>query len=381
MVRLHSAQNSVHRASDYLSIGVNGDKGVARISPVKAGQTIIFEWRDHPDDSAPGAIDKSHKGPCAVYMKKVDNAAANNNAAGDGWFKIMELGFDEEHQEWCTEKLNPKKGHLAAKVPEDLAPGYYLVRPELLALHQADKNPPDPQFYVGCAQIFLASDGKSKPKNTVSIPGYVSLKTPAMTYNVWRDPLPLPFPNFGPPLYQSGKTRSRLGKRAMVQTQGLKPDGCVMENANWCAFMPPSYADQDGCWAVSHAEETARFKLITGRLPRIATRSLMSVTSRHHQLGVRTAVNGKNIALLCVTNVVVVTTKAHYHAKIICRVQSKSLRAARYLRMVLCVPQRRALATKIKLRARHLIHQRAIRPPHQPTEPWPCNLSHPVMVP
>ena len=223
---------------------------MARIVPVKAGAAVTFEWRDHPDASAPGAIDISHKGPCAVYMKKVENSAASNNAAGDGWFKIMELGYDEQTKKWCTEQLSPNNGHLAAKVPQDLAPGYYLLRPELLALHQADKNPPDPQFYVGCAQIFLLSDGSSKPKNTVPIPGYVDLKTPAMTYNVWKVPLQLPFPDFGPPLYSPLKPKFRRDKRAVTQTFGLKPDNCAMTNANWCAFMPPTYSDQNGCWAV-----------------------------------------------------------------------------------------------------------------------------------
>ena len=184
-------------------------------------------------------------------MKKVDNAAANNTAAGDGWFKIMEDIYDSATGKWCTEKLNPDNGHLAATIPKDLASGYYLMRPELLALHQADKTPPDPQFYIGCAQIFLSSGGSATPKHTVSIPNYVNLQTPAMTYNVWQVPLKLPFPAFGPPVYTAGASKRDLGERAMSQTFGLKPADCVIENANWCSKMPPKYSDQNGCWAVS----------------------------------------------------------------------------------------------------------------------------------
>lgn len=184
-------------------------------------------------------------------MKKVDNAAANKTAGGDGWFKIMEDGYDEKAKKWCTEKLIPNNGHLAAKVPGDLAPGYYLLRPELLALHQADKNPPDPQFYVGCAQLFISSDGSAQPKDTVSIPGYVSLQTPAMTYNIWKQPLELPFPDFGPPVYNADHVKRAVQGRDVTQKIGLKPDDCVMQNANWCGFMPPNYSDQTGCWEVS----------------------------------------------------------------------------------------------------------------------------------
>ncbi len=234
-----------------MACGVNGEKGVSRVAGANAGSTLVFEWRDWPDGSQPGSIDISHKGPCAVYMKKVDNSAASNNAAGNGWFKIMEDGYDSQAGKWCTEKLIPNDGHLAATIPKDLAAGYYLVRPELLALHQADKTPPDPQFYVGCAQIFLSSSGSANPPNTVSIPGYVSMKTPAMTFNIWQVPMKLPFPDFGPPVYTGGSSKRDVQARANTQIIGLKPDNCVMTNGNWCGFMPPKYTDQNSCWTVS----------------------------------------------------------------------------------------------------------------------------------
>lgn len=139
---------------------------------------------------------------------------------------------------------------MAATIPQDLAAGYYLVRPELLALHQADKTPPDPQFYVGCAQIFLASTGSATPTNTVPIPGYVNMSTPAMTYNIWAVPLKLPFPDFGPPVYIASSTKRSVQARTIAQTIGVKPEACVMTNANWCGFMPPEYSDQTSCYTV-----------------------------------------------------------------------------------------------------------------------------------
>ena len=71
-----------------MNLGVNGEVGVARVCPANAGSTLTFEFHEWPDMSQPGAIDPSHKGPCAVYMKHVDSAIANNTAGGDGWFKI-----------------------------------------------------------------------------------------------------------------------------------------------------------------------------------------------------------------------------------------------------------------------------------------------------
>jgi len=241
-----------------MACGVNGETGVSRIATANAGSTLAFEWRTWPDGSKAGSIDPVHKGPCAVYMKKVDNSAASNNAAGDGWFKIMEDGYDSTAGKWCTEKLIPNDGHLAATIPKDLAAGYYLVRPELLALHQADKTPPDPQFYIGCAQIFLKSTGSATPPNTVSIPGYVNMSTPAMTFNIWNIPMKLPFPDFGPSLDTGGSSKRDLKERTTTtQTIGLKPENCVMVNGNWCGFMPPSYSSQNNCYTVSHQHREA----------------------------------------------------------------------------------------------------------------------------
>lgn len=237
--------------AEWFFLGVNGKNGVARVCGAKAGSKLTFEYRYWPDGSQPGAIDISHKGPCEVYMKKVDSAI-KDQAIGDGWFSIYRDDYDSASKKWCTEKLITNNGHLSVTVPKDLAPGSYLVRPALLALHQADKNPPDPQFYVGCAQIFLTSDGAAKPKNTVSIPGYVSFNDPAMTYHVWDNELK-PFQWFGATPYTAGSgTKRGLEVRAdtLTQTEGLEPANCLIRNNNWCGIKLPTSSDEGSCWKV-----------------------------------------------------------------------------------------------------------------------------------
>ncbi|KAK2754786.1 hypothetical protein FQN54_006679 [Arachnomyces sp. PD_36] len=260
-----------------VACGIDGEKGVARVCPVSAASTLTFEFREWPDGSNPGSIDDGHKGPCSVYMKKVDSAIADNNAAGDGWFKIWDSTYDDG--KWCTEKMIENNGHISVKVPEDIAGGYYLVRTELLALHAAVDSPPDPQFYVGCAQVFVESTGTAKP-DTVDIgEGFYDLDIPGLTYNIYDQPLKLPYPGFGPQAYKSKTLSSRrsddkistvgLGSpvqqsrsrnvetpkkpetSALKQKEGLKPKGCVMQNANWCGFEVPSYDNETDCWKSS----------------------------------------------------------------------------------------------------------------------------------
>lgn len=237
--------------AEWFFLGINGKNGVARVCGAKAGSKLTFEYRYWPDGSQPGAIDISHKGPCEVYMKKVDSAI-KDQAIGDGWFSIYRDDYDSASKKWCTEKLITNNGHLSVTVPNDLAPGYYLVRPALLALHQADKTPPDPQFYVGCAQIFLTSNGAAKPRNTVSIPGYVSFNDPAMTYHIWDNVLK-PFQWFGATPYTSGSgTKRDLEVRAdtLTQTEGLEPANCLIPNNNWCGTKLPTSTDESSCWTV-----------------------------------------------------------------------------------------------------------------------------------
>ncbi|GAB1199656.1 glycosyl hydrolase family 61-domain-containing protein [Aspergillus pseudonomiae] len=244
-------------SSKDIACGKDGEKGVARVCPAKANSLLTFEFRAWADGAQPGSIDISHKGPCAVYMKKVDDATADNNAAGDGWFKIWHTGYDESTEKWCTEKLIDNNGFLSVRVPSDIEQGYYLVRTELLALHNAAfADPLDPQFYVNCAQIFVQGGGSAKPE-TVSIgEGYYSLDSPGVKYNIYEKPLKLPYPIPGPVVYESKGVAERSvspGEKRDVaaQNKGLKPAGCIMQRDNWCGFEVPDYSDEDGCWASS----------------------------------------------------------------------------------------------------------------------------------
>ena len=106
---------------------------------------MTFQWDEYANDPSHGVLDPDHHGPCAVYMKKVESAVTDS-AAGDGWFKIWDDGYDETQQKWCTNKLIDANGLMTVQLPQGLVGGYYLIRPEILALHQADTG--DPQFYM-----------------------------------------------------------------------------------------------------------------------------------------------------------------------------------------------------------------------------------------
>ncbi|KAF4634120.1 hypothetical protein G7Y89_g3989 [Cudoniella acicularis] len=235
-------------SSSDMACGYDGTKGVARVCQVSESANLSFTFREYPDASAPGVIDVSHKGPCAVYMKAV-KSAVSDSATGDGWFKIFDEGYDNTTSQWCTEKLMQNNSMLSAQIPDGLAGGYYLVRPELLSLHQSDKSPPNPQFYVGCAQIFLNSTSTSVPQETVEIPGYVNISDPSVLFNIYTPKFPYFTP--GPPVYEPEVSNSAVVATANTQAEGLLPQNAILTNANWWGIELDSYSTSDGCWNAS----------------------------------------------------------------------------------------------------------------------------------
>ncbi|KAH8713123.1 putative endo-beta-1,4-glucanase D [Beauveria bassiana] len=233
--------------------GYGGRDPVPFVCPAASGAKLTFEFRLWPNAQHPGALDVGHKGPCAVYLKRVDDMFSEP-AAGDGWFKIWDDGYDNKTQEWCSDRLISHDGLLSVRLPTGLAPGYYLVRPEILALHFAYKG--DPQFYLGCAQIFVQGGpaGASVPKEKmVSIPGYVNADTPGLGFNIHKDVIPA-YPMPGPSVYapSSSSSSSSSSAKSLKQatlSKGAVPQNCLLKNANWCAQEVAPYTDMTGCWA------------------------------------------------------------------------------------------------------------------------------------
>lgn len=88
-------------------------------------------------------------------------APTSSNGAGDVWVKLAEDGYDAGT--WAVDTLIANKGKHSVTLP-DLASGDYLLRAEIIALHEADvaysANPArGAQFYMECVQISVGAGG------------------------------------------------------------------------------------------------------------------------------------------------------------------------------------------------------------------------------
>ncbi|KAH7916648.1 glycoside hydrolase family 61 protein [Hygrophoropsis aurantiaca] len=157
------------------------------IISVPAGASVTTEWHHtlagaDPSDSA-DPIDASHKGPIMTYLAKVPNAT-QTDVTGLQWFKIYEDGLTVSSQQWAVDRLITNKGKVTFTIPSCIAPGQYLMRHEIIALHAASSYP-GAQFYMECAQLQITGGGSTSPA-TVSFPGAYKGTDPGITINIYQ---------------------------------------------------------------------------------------------------------------------------------------------------------------------------------------------------
>ncbi|KAI0169270.1 glycoside hydrolase family 61 protein [Hypoxylon sp. FL1284] len=128
-------------------------------------------------------IAKSHKGPVTAWLAKVDNAASSSKT-GLKWFKIWEDTFDTSSKVWGVDNMISNQGWVKFDLPQCIAPGDYLMRVEVLALHSASR-PNGAQFYMSCAQLKVGGSGSYSPSQTVSFPGVYEKSDTSIVTNIY----------------------------------------------------------------------------------------------------------------------------------------------------------------------------------------------------
>lgn len=138
------------------------------------------QWPNDPDNP----IAASHHGPVTAWLAKVDDAATAEVSSGLEFFKIAEDGFDVATNTWGVDNMVKNNGWSYFDVPTCVAPGDYLLRVELLALHSAYASM-GAQFYISCANIRISGNGTFSPSQTQSFPGAYQQNDPSIQTNIW----------------------------------------------------------------------------------------------------------------------------------------------------------------------------------------------------
>ncbi|KFX87477.1 hypothetical protein O988_09397 [Pseudogymnoascus sp. VKM F-3808] len=172
--RQWSDYNPVLSVSDS-KMRCNGGTSASLSAPVKAGGKVRAIWSQWTHQ----------QGPVMVWLFKCAGAFSSCDGSGKGWFKIDQMGMTAPPltgTSWGTAVVM-KQLYWESTIPSKIADGNYLIRHELLALHQANT----PQFYPECAQIVISGGGGQSPDSTylASIPSYASASDPGVNIDIY----------------------------------------------------------------------------------------------------------------------------------------------------------------------------------------------------
>jgi cellulase len=107
------------------------------------------------------------------------------------FFKIDEASYDPKTQTFGTDWLIKNNNYWTSVIPSDIKPGTYVVRHELISLHNAlnddyIKKSSGAQHYPQCVKIKVTGDGKATPKGK-KFPGTYKWDDKGILVNLyWR---------------------------------------------------------------------------------------------------------------------------------------------------------------------------------------------------
>ncbi|KAI0318277.1 glycosyl hydrolase family 61-domain-containing protein [Amylostereum chailletii] len=168
-----------------IACNIGGETGTNMTADVDAGSEVTFQWSYWPSD---------HLGPVSTYMTSCNGDCSAFDASTAFWFKLDAAeGYD--NGQFASAKLMADNFSWTSTVPSALAPGQYLMRHEIVALHSTG----DPQYYPSCTQVNVHGSGSGVPSDSYLITMddlYKNVTWP----DIWDDFQGLTVP--GPPVVQ-----------------------------------------------------------------------------------------------------------------------------------------------------------------------------------
>ncbi|RPA85277.1 glycoside hydrolase, partial [Ascobolus immersus RN42] len=128
--------------SSDIACNVGGNSPISEYINVKAGDKITFQWDTWPE---------THKGPILTYLLPCPGPCSHLTLpTTNTWYKIHQSGYTGGI--WATDRLIAQNLTSTLTLPSTLPSGEYLLRHEILALHEAGREK-GAQFYPSCAQL------------------------------------------------------------------------------------------------------------------------------------------------------------------------------------------------------------------------------------
>ncbi|CAN8102042.1 unnamed protein product [Discula destructiva] len=179
-------------ASPELVCNVGGATPAAGFVSAAAGDTVSLEW--YHDNRGDDIIDGTHKGPITTYIAQYFEDAGTTAK----WTKIQESGYDATTKTWAIDRLKSNSGKADFTLPANMAAGKYIVRQEIIALHEADACydgvSRGAQFYPACVQFEITGSGTAVPDQGFDFNAAYSCQVPGIKFNLYSPFTDYPIP-------------------------------------------------------------------------------------------------------------------------------------------------------------------------------------------
>ncbi|PYH80552.1 hypothetical protein BO82DRAFT_312880 [Aspergillus uvarum CBS 121591] len=185
--------------SDYESVNIICHKGSAPgalSAPVAPGGWVQMTWNTWPTD---------HHGPVITYLANCHGSCADVDKTTLEFFKIDAGGLIDDTDvpgTWATDELIEDSYSRNITIPSDIAPGYYVLRHEIIALHSAE-DLDGAQNYPQCINLEVTGSETATPSGTLGTALYKETD-PGIYVDIWNTLSTYTIP--GPALYTAGST-------------------------------------------------------------------------------------------------------------------------------------------------------------------------------
>lgn len=124
---------------------------------VAAGDRILIQWDTWPE---------SHHGPVIDYLANCGSGGCESvDKSSLNFFKIDEVGLINGAKApgtWASDQLIANNKSWLVEIPSNIAPGFYVLRHEIIALHSAGQNN-GAQNYPQCFNLQITGSGTATP--------------------------------------------------------------------------------------------------------------------------------------------------------------------------------------------------------------------------
>lgn len=200
---------------------------------VAAGDSIFIEWNTWPD---------SHKGPVLDYLARCGSSGCESvDKTTLEFFKISEGGLVDGSSApgtYAADELLANGIGWMVKIPETIAPGAYVLRHEIIALHSAGQEN-GAQAYPQCFNLMVTGSGTAEPAGVLGTELYTATDE-GILFNIYStlDDYPIP----GPALIEGASSVEQSSSAATSTATATVGDASVPEPTTTNAETQPTTA-------------------------------------------------------------------------------------------------------------------------------------------